>query len=442
MRPALDRELLSFFAVCPRGLEPVLAAELEALGASAVTEAAGGVAFCGSASVGYGANLHSRVASRVLRRVIEGRYRNDDDIYKIAVRAPWEQFLSPQLTLRVDLNATRSPLRSLNFATLRVKDGIVDRLRQACGDRPSIDTETPDARVFAYLDERQATLYLDWSGEPLFKRGWRGEVDAKGDAPIKENLAAGLLALSGWKPGDLLLDPFCGSGTIVIEAAQIAAGLPPGLNRPFGFERLLDFDEPLWLQLREQVRRSTASGERARTTLFASDIDREAIAQARQNLRRAGLSESAVRFETQPAQQLRPPSAPEGFDAARLIISNPPYGERIDLHDSAPRGRSRDQSQDQGRDHSQGHSRDHSRDHSRRDSRGRPDHTEALLRSLGAHWKAHYLGWSINLLSSDRQLPSRLGLKEQRKTPLYNGALECRLFAFRMFERREAAATE
>lgn len=178
---------LKYFAICPRGLEAALAAELTALGAEALAPTAGGVGFAGDVALGYAANLHSRIASRVLRQVNEGRYRDDDDLYRIAVRTGWEQHFDAQGTLRVDLNATRSPLRSLNFATLRIKDGIVDRLREQLGARPSIDTERPDFRVFAHLNERFATLYIDLSGEPLFKRGWRADADAKGAAPLKEN---------------------------------------------------------------------------------------------------------------------------------------------------------------------------------------------------------------------------------------------------------------
>lgn len=454
MKPPADEGLLSFFAVCPRGLEPALAEELAALGAADIDPAAGGVAFRGATRVGYAANLHSRIASRVLRLVIEGRYRNDDDIYKIAARAPWEQFLSPELTLRVDLTATRSPLRSLNFATLRVKDGIVDRLRQQFGDRPSIDTVSPDARVFAYLDERLARLYLDWSGESLFKRGWRGEVDAKGEAPIKENLAAGLLALSGWRPGMLLLDPFCGSGTIVIEAAQMAAGVAAGSQRSFGFERLRDHDRGVWRQLREAAQNQAAQATVTPGLIFGSDIDRAAVAQARQNARLAGLRDDAIRFESSAAQRRLAPSAPDGSSLASLIVSNPPYGERIDLQMEVAGDGGRQRAGERqgvgsrpgiggraGSDHRSG-DRLGSLKPGRAATHRRADDTTALFGALGSHWKQNYLGWQINLLSSDRQLPNQLGLKERRKTPLFNGALECRLFSFQMFERGPAPAAE
>ena len=250
MSPALPQSaaqaLERFFAPCPRGLEQPLADELRSLGAQVDQVAAGGAAFSGDRTIAWRANLHSRIASRVLLLVAEGRYRDDDDLYRLANRTEWERWFGHTQTLRVDVNAIRSPMRSLNFATLRIKDGVVDRFRSRTGERPSIDTEHPDVRIFGFLQERLAALYVDLSGEPLFKRGWRSERDDKGAAPLKENLAAGLLALAGWTSEQPLYDPFCGSGTIVIEAAQLALGIAPGLSRAFGFERLLDFDPAGW----------------------------------------------------------------------------------------------------------------------------------------------------------------------------------------------------
>ncbi|HTN48525.1 MAG TPA: THUMP domain-containing protein, partial [Burkholderiaceae bacterium] len=215
----------AYFAICPRGLEPALVAELQALGAAEARAESGGVAFAGSPEVGYAANLHSRLASRILRQVARRGYANEQHLYDATQEVRWHDLMTSQQTLRVDVTAARASLRSLEFAMLRIKDGIVDRMRTLAGDRPSIDRNNPGVRVFAYLDERTVTLYVDLSGEPLFKRGWRAD---KGEAPLKENLAAGLLALSGWTPEVPLLDPFCGSGTIVIEAATIATRRAPG----------------------------------------------------------------------------------------------------------------------------------------------------------------------------------------------------------------------
>ena len=165
----------SFFAICPRGLEPLLADELRALGARQVAPEGGGVSFAGALTTAYAANLHSRIASRVLWRLAAGGYRDERDLYELAAAVAWERHFDARQTLRVDVSASRSPLRSLDFATLKIKDAIVDRLREATGARPSIDRARPDVRVFAYLDEQRLTLYLDLSGEPLFKRGWRAE---------------------------------------------------------------------------------------------------------------------------------------------------------------------------------------------------------------------------------------------------------------------------
>lgn len=391
------------FAACPRGLEDALAAELAGFGALGCRTVAGGVLFDGERAIAYRANLWSRLASRVLRQVGQRRYRDDDDLYRLALGVEWERFFDARHSLRVDLSAVRSPLRSLNYATLRVKDGIVDRLRERTGARPSIDTRSPDARVFAHLEDRQATLYLDLSGEPLFKRGWRSGREAKGEAPLKENLAAGLLALSGWTPQMPLYDPFCGSGTIVIEAAQRAFDIAPGLQRPFALEKLLDHDERLWASLRaEAIRRTQAAARRGTTSprLAVSDIDPCAVEQARRNFERAGLPAQSIATRVVAAAQADPPCDAPGF-----IVANPPYGERIEAAGATATGSSR----------AGGH--------------------EQAMRAFGANLRAKFAGWQAWLLSSDRGLPAQLGMKERRRTPLYNGALECRLFGFEVFAR-------
>jgi len=388
-RPLRDprRPPLAFHAACPHGLEESLARELEALGASCVP-ARGGVAFEGDLALAYRANLRSRIASRILLRLAREPYRNEDDLYRIAKAIDWTAWFGPGQTLRVDVTGSRSPLRSLNFATLRIKDAIVDMIRERTGDRPSIDTRRPDARVFAHLDEREASVYLDLSGEPLFKRGWR-QRDDKGEAPLKENLAAGLLALAGWQPQQPLFDPFCGSGTILIEAAQIARGIAPGLSRRFGFERLLRFDEALWADLRAQAQGEMQAGREARPAIFGADIDPAAIAQARANAQRAGLGDDAIGFAVADCRQLEPPT-----DTPGTIVCNPPYGERIDVA---------------GGDY------------------------DATMLALGQRLKAGFGGWEAWVLSGDRQLPRRLRIREKRKFPLYNGPIDCRLFGFELF---------
>ena len=375
-----------YFAVCPGGLEAALADELDALGARETREESGGVAFNGTRELGYAVNLHSRIASRVLWQVGRRGYMNEQHLYDATQEVRWQDLLSAQQTLRVDVTASRSPLKSLEFAMLRIKDGIVDRLRTLSGARPSIDRQDPDVRVFAYLDERTVTLYIDLSGEPLFKRGWRAD---KGEAPLKENLAAGLLALAGWTPDVPLLDPFCGSGTIVIEAATIATRRAPGLNRAFAFERLANFDRAAWRRMKERA--AAAVDDAASAQIVGSDISTRVIEQARTNAMLAGLdaclSDGRLRLVGCDARTVEAP-AEHG-----MIISNPPYGEQ-----SAPRSST----------------------------------VPKMMGEVGNRLKAAFPGWHAWFLTSDRELPRQMRLAETRKPVLYNGALECRFFRFEL----------
>jgi putative N6-adenine-specific DNA methylase len=385
---AASLDLNRYFCPCPRGLEQALVVELQAAGATEAVALAGGVQCRGSLETAYRINLHSRLASRVMLQVARGSYRGEDDLYKLALAQPWEAWFDHTCTLRVDTTAIRSPLTSLNFATLRVKDAIVDRLRDKTGDRPSIDTARPDVRVALFLQEGTALLYLDLSGEPLFKRGWRADREAKGEAPLKENLAAGLLALAGWHPALPLMDVFCGAGTIIIEAAQIAAHRPPGLQRRFGVERLSIHRPDLWRKIQEEAEAGMVEAARhaaARPVrIAAADIDPQAVAMARGNLQRAGLPVEMVQFSVSDAVDARPP-----WPDAGVIVSNPPYNERVPID-------------------------------------------IATWRSFGATLRHHFGGWRALLLSSDRGLPGQVGLRERRKTPLFNGQIECRLFEFEM----------
>ena len=376
----------AFFAVCPRGLEDALSYELVALGAQSLRTEAGGVAFKGSLATAYAANLHSRIASRILWQVGRRGYLSEQHLYDATQEVRWQDLMSPQQTLRVDVTASRSPLQSLEFAMLRIKDGIVDRLRDLTGARPSIDRSNPDVRVFAYLDSSTVTLYVDLSGEPLFKRGWRAD---KGEAPLKENLAAGLLALSGWTPSSPLADLFCGSGTIVIEAASIAAGRPPGLERHFAFERLKAFESHSWRRLKEAAR--SAITDSAAANLVGSDISTRVIDQAIANAQLAGLQswldDGRLQFNAVDARAATP-AAQSG-----MIVSNPPYGEQ-----SAPRSAS----------------------------------VADMMRNVGDRLKQQFSGWEAWFLTSDRQLPKQMRLQETRKTVLFNGPIECRFFRFEL----------
>ncbi len=377
-----------FFAICPRGLEALLADEVRALGAQQVKSEPGGVAFAGALATAYAANLHSRIASRVLWEVRRHGYASEDDLYTAAHAVAWEAHFDARHALRVDVTATRSPLRSLEFATLRIKDAIVDRLRAKTGARPSIDRARPDVRVFAHLDASDATLYLDLSGEPLFKRGWRAD---KGEAPLKENLAAGLLRLAGWTPERPLLDPFCGSGTIVIEAAQIASKRAPGLARAFAFEKLHGFDRSAWQVLRDEAR--ARLDDRAAARIAGSDISTRVVAQAVNNAELAGLerwlADGRLTLAARDARTAEP------IGAHGMIVSNPPYGEQ-----SAPRSAP----------------------------------VPKLMANVGDRLKQSFAGWEAWFLTSDRALPRQMRLQETRKTVLFNGPIECRFFRFELVE--------
>jgi putative N6-adenine-specific DNA methylase len=370
-----------YFAPCPRGLEAALAQELTGIGAGDLLAVPGGVSFSGDLAVGYRANLESRLASRVLRALDRGVYRGEQDLYALVKAIDWPRWFTVDRTLRVDVTAIDSPLKSLEFATLRIKDAVCDRFRAEMGARPSVDTRTPDVRIQVFLAASEATVYLDLSGEPLFKRGWRTEV---GEAPLRENLAAGLLALAGWQPGTVLLDPMCGSGTIPIEAAQRAIDRAPGLERAFGFERLRDHDAGLWASLVAQARSRVRRPVRA-LRVFGSDREGAAIVGARANAARAGVAE-VLRLEVADVRRRLAPAA------TGMLLANIPYGVRLETQASL----------------------------------------EPFYPQLGAGLKANFAGWSAWLLSPDRKLPGRLGLRATRRTPVFNGAIECRLFEFRM----------
>ncbi|ALS60539.1 THUMP domain-containing class I SAM-dependent RNA methyltransferase [Pandoraea norimbergensis] len=408
-----------FFAPCPRGLEEALAAELAELGRlaplSVGKQVPGGVHFAGPWAAGMAANLYSRIASRVLLRIAQQGYRTEQDIYAFALGQRWEDWFSYQQTLRVDVTGIKAPVRSLEFVTLRIKDAVCDRLREKTGSRPNIDTSEPDVRVFAFLTATDATLYLDTSGEALFKRGWRLD---KGAAPLRENLAAGILRLAGWRTdtaADMVLyDPMCGSGTFLAEAAQIALGVPAGVARRFGFEKLKGYDINAWQTMKVQAQEAQRDA-RVRgvpPTIFGSDISGDMLVKARANLERAGVGD--VGLKQVDARDMAPP-----VDRPGIIVANPPYGERIEV-----RGRRspRDAGEDGDFESSGGRGQF---------QRAQPDGVDAqFFKAFGDMLKQRFTGWSAYLLTADMSLPGQMRLRESRRTPLFNGALECRLFRF------------
>ena len=393
----------SYFCPCPRGMEAALAEELLEIAQGSTTmkvhnQVPGGVHCSGELLDAYRVNLHSRIASRVLMRMAHASYANENDIYDLTLAQPWEDWFGVDHTIRVDVTAVKSPLRSLEFTTLKIKDAICDRFRDQFGKRPSVDTREPDMRIVGFLDARHFTVYLDTSGEALFKRGWREET---GDAPLRENLAAGLLRVSGWKPGMVLFDPMCGSGTILAEAAQMVQGIPPGARRRFAFEKFHEFDPAPWSALKSAIKPNPLPSE---PTIFGSDISGDMVAMTRHNLRAAGVLFD-VPLKQIEAQEVKPPS-----DVPGILLTNPPYGERIGV---------------------------------RGDSTMPEDEMSiAFYSALGTTLKQRFAGWTVFLFTADLKLPRLLRLKEARKTPFFNGALECRLFRFDMvagYNRREEA---
>ena len=314
--------MASYFCPCPRGMEAALAEELGEIAQDSATmkvhnQVPGGVHCSGSLVDAYRINLHSRIASRVLMRMGQRSYNNENDIYDLVLEQPWEDWFGVNHTIRVDVTAVKSPLKSLEFTTLKIKDAVCDRFRDQFNKRPSVNTREPDMRIVGFLDQRNFIIYLDTSGEALFKRGWREET---GDAPLRENLAAGMLRVAGWKPGIPLFDPMCGSGTILVEAAQMVQGIPAGSRRRFAFEKFADFDREAWAALKAEIKPNPLPAE---PTIFGSDISGDMVAMTRHNLKIAGVLFD-VPLKQIEAQHVSPPTSQPG-----ILLTNPPYGERI-----------------------------------------------------------------------------------------------------------------
>jgi putative N6-adenine-specific DNA methylase len=371
-----------FFATCPRGLEPLLAEELRQWKAESIHAVGGGVGFEGDFLFCYRVNLESRIASRVLWQVRAGGYRSEDDIYEAAYSLPWTDWFDPARTIRVDISATKSPLTSLNFVTLKIKDAVCDKVRRLSGRRPDVDTRRPDVPIQGHLTDRDFTLYLDTTGEPLFKRGQRL---ATGEAPLRENLAAGILRLAGWSPDTPLLDPMCGSGTILLEAACIALDIAPGLGRHFAFEKLKNFDPRRWRELWQR----SAARQKAKVPLpiYGSDLSGDALKAARANFKAAGLA-NVVSLKRANVLEIAAP-AKEG-----IIVTNPPYGVRL----------------------------------------GEQQQLAEFYPKLGDVLKKKFCGWRVYLFSADMRLPKLIRLAASKRIPLFNGALECRLYEYKMVE--------
>lgn len=377
----LPTESLPYFVTCARGLEPVLLRELEQLGAEEVTAGRGGVACRGDRRLLYLANLYLRTAIRVLMPVLQAQVDSPEALYEAVRSVNWSCYLTPDHTLAVDANVRDSKITHSHYAALKAKDAICDWFVARCGRRPNVDTTNPLVKLNLHLSRNKLVLSLDSSGVSLHKRGYR-PVQVK--APLNEALAAGLLLLSGWEPGQALVDPMCGSGTLTIEACWLAVRRPPGLTRRrFGFMGWPDFDVKLWTNLRDEARRHVLSS--LPSPILGSDIRSDAVHWARLNARAAGVGH-LLRFSLADACTLTPPRvAQPGW-----VVCNPPYGERL----------------------------------------GEQRQVHHLYRRWGENLRQHWAGWQVWVLSTDPLLPQRLSLHPLRSIALWNGRLACRWWGF------------
>lgn len=398
-----------YFATSAKGIESVTAEELKKLGGENVEVGYGGVYFEGDREVLYRANLWTRTASRILMPLRDFSARTPEMLYDQVRRVHWEEYLNPDVTFAIDSTIAgmksvdkakreardarnpnppdrsrdRQGLTHSHYAGLKIKDAIVDRLRTKFGSRPNVDTVNPDVRINAYFSGGKCTLSLDASGSSLHERGYRVE-GAK--APLKENLAAAIIELSGWDPATPFIDPMCGSGTLPLEAALKALDVAPGLFRPdYAFFRWPDFDKALWQKELDQAQARVR--KRTEAPILGFDRDRMAVATALSNAKSAGLSR-AVHFERREVGELAPAGEKPG-----TVIVNPPYGERL----------------------------------------GQVDELRGLYKLLGDLFKQRMKGWNGFIFTGNLELAKSVGLAASKRTVLYNGPIECRLLRYEIY---------
>jgi len=420
---------LQLFLPCAAGVEDYLTPEvlrITSLPPGCITKQRGGVAVRTSLAHAMLLNLHSRLAQRVLVLLSYTDYRSEQDLYRAASEVAWERWFTPRESIKVEITAQHSPLTSLNFAALKIKDAVCDRFRAVAGGvRPDVNTQWPDVRIYAHLTTDACSLYIDTSGEPLFKRGWRED---KGDAPLKETLAAAMLAASGWFDGDddlkPLYDPCCGSGTIVIEAAQMACNIAAGSRRRFAFEKYVPFQKRVWDTIKQEaLDAEVVRSPDQKPILFGSDVAHRMVDFAQRNAARAGVAD-VIEFRGGDALQRMPP-IDVSTTGGGVMLLNPPYGERIDVGGLA-KGGSRHGADALGDEEEPNVPRFGARELPQTEGAGE------FFSQLASHWKKHYAGWTAWVLTPDLKLPGKMRLKETRRVPMWNGPIECRLFRFDM----------
>lgn len=381
-RPAAIPDVsLNCFAAVPRGAEEVAALELEALGISGARAGKGGVAFATNREGLYRANLWLRTASRVLVQLAVFPCSNPAELYAGVHAITWLELITPSMTLAVDCSLRDSALTHSGFVALKTKDAIVDRIREACGSRPNVNTTTPDVRINVHLHKNVCTVSLDSSGESLDRRGYRLE---RNEAPLRETLAAAIVALTGWDGAVPLVDPMCGSGTIPVEAALLAARIPPGLQRSFGFQSWLDFDGRLWDRLLKEAESGIQKLPVGLITGY--DQDSRALVLAARNAAKAGF-EGQLHFFHAALEAFQP----EGDKG--VVIINPPYGMRM----------------------------------------GEEDDLRELYCQIGDIMKKRCRGWTGYVLTGNLELAKYIGLKASRRFVLFNGPIECRLLKYELY---------
>ena len=394
-----DKQQLDWLATCPKGMEQLLADELQAIGATEIKHTVAAVHFQGVLEVAYRSCLWSRIANRILMPLSQFKLNNADDLYKYCVEIPWEDHLSSQQSIAVDFIGTSKSVDNSMYGAMLVKDAIVDRIRRIEGGRPDVDTKSPDIRLQVRQHKGQVTVSLDISGESLHRRGYR---TGQGSAPLKENLAAALLMRAGWpdiaKQGGALIDPMCGSGTLLIEAAMIAADIAPGLGRQqFGFSRWLQHDQALWQSIVDEAQHRKANGlEGFGWDIRGYDANRRVLEMTATNAENADLDEH-IRIAHKPLDQFGKATADNG-----LLITNPPYGARM----------------------------------------GEQEQLIPLYQKLGAVLQKNFTQWRAAVYTGNLDLARQLDLSPSKQYSLFNGSIACKLLVFDNMQSKSAQIAE
>ena len=374
-----------FFASCPTGMADLVESELKSFGLKTWEKTTGGVIFESNWAGCYKANLNSRFASRILKPILDFPAYQNEDVYNNILKHDFTKYIKPNQTLAVDAALKECAILDQRFLAMKVKDAIVDQFRDKFGSRPDVQNNNPDLRIHIRGYKNQYHVSVDTSGDSLFMRGYRTKT---GDAPLKENLAAGLIGLAEWDKKSPVVDLFCGSGTILIEAAMMALNIAPGLERrKFGFMNYTDFDKKVWDQVVEEA--IEAEKKEMSFKLYGYDLDKKVLLMAKENARNAAVDEF-IEFSNHPISNAFPP---EGVTLG-MIIANPPYGARI----------------------------------------GDEDNLKDVYRDLGFTLKHRFMGWTAWILSGNKDLLSEMKLKATRKYFVFNGNIECRFLKYEMFE--------